>query len=95
MGLWYGQFMNVKLTPEHEAWIRRELAAGRFTSIEQAVGTAVERFMMQEENPEAFEDDLEWAKPLIAEGIADADAGRLKTPEQVMERVRAHLRAKA
>jgi antitoxin ParD1/3/4 len=87
--------VKIELTPEHEDWIRREVAAGRYTSVDQAIGTALARFIADEESPGAFDEDLDWAKPLIEEGIADADAGRLLTADEVMEQVRARLRAKA
>ena len=79
--------MQIELPKEHEDWLRTQVAAGRFTSLEEAVAEAIA-------NLKAEDDDLAWADPLVAEGLAELDRGETVPAEQVFARIEARLREK-
>ena len=54
--------MTVTLTPADHAWLARQVAAGRFSSLEAALSAAVAELKARESIP-----DLAWAKPLVEE----------------------------
>jgi Arc/MetJ-type ribon-helix-helix transcriptional regulator len=60
--------MDISLSREHKDWLTREVAAGRFPSIDAAIASAVEAMRS------IAEADLEWARPYIEE--ADASLAR-------------------
>jgi antitoxin ParD1/3/4 len=76
--------MNIQLTKEHEDWLRGQVAAGRFASLEEAIAEAVDALKSN--------DDLSWAKPLVDEGLVELDRGRAIPAEEVFARVEARLR---
>ena len=49
--------MNVALSPEHLAWLKAEVDAGRFSSIDDAIAVAIADLKVSRI------DDLSWAKP--------------------------------
>ena len=49
--------MNIPLPPDQEDWLKAQVAAGRFASLEEAIASAVAGLQAQE----AFDDT--WAKP--------------------------------
>lgn len=61
--------MNIVLPQEQQKWLEAEVAAGRFTSIDQALAAAVADFMAGEDS------DLSWAKPLVDEARAGIARG--------------------
>ena len=77
--------MNIQLTKEHEDWLRGQVAAGRFASLEEAIAEAVDSLKS--------DDDLSWAKPLVDEGLSELDRGEAIAAEEVFARVEARLRA--
>jgi antitoxin ParD1/3/4 len=78
--------MNIQLSKEHEEWLRGQVAAGRFSSLEDAVGEAIDGLRGQG-------DDFAWAKPLVEEGLAELGRGEAIPAEEVFARVEARLRA--
>jgi len=79
--------MQIELPKEHEDWLRTQVAAGRFTSLEEAVAEAVA-------NLKAEDDDLSWAEPLVKEGLAELDRGEAVPAEDVFTRIESRLREK-
>ena len=61
--------MTVTLTPEQMRWIEAAVAAGQFSSVEEAVRLAVADLMRVEFS------DLEWAKPYVDEAREDVAKG--------------------
>ncbi len=64
---------------EHEDWLRTQVAAGRYATLEDAVAEAIEG--LKDES-----DELAWAKPLVAEGLAELDRGEAVPAEEVSSR---------
>ena len=61
--------MTIQLSPEQQQWLEAQVAAGHFSSLEQAVAVAIADLMA------TAEDDLDWAKPLVDEAAAELDRG--------------------
>lgn len=80
--------MQVQLTRDHEEWLRQQVAAGRFSSFEEAVAEAIDSLKGED-------DELAWAKPLIADGLAELDRGEALEANEVFARLEGRLRAKA
>jgi len=57
--------MTITLTPADHAWLAKQVAAGRFPSLDAAVSAAVAELTAKESAP-----DLTWAKPLVDESRA-------------------------
>jgi hypothetical protein len=57
--------MTITLTPSDHAWLARQVAAGRFASLEAALGAAIAELKARDSAP-----DLSWAKPLVDESRA-------------------------
>jgi antitoxin ParD1/3/4 len=77
--------MQIQLTKEHEDWLRTQVAAGRYPSLEDAVADAIDSLKQEDE-------DFAWAKPLVDEGIAELDRGETVAAEVVFARIEARLR---
>jgi antitoxin ParD1/3/4 len=67
--------MTITLTPEQLKWLEAEVAAGRFSSIEDAVRVAVADLMAIKY--EERDDELARLRTLIDEGDTDIAAGRV------------------
>jgi antitoxin ParD1/3/4 len=79
--------MNIPLRPDQEDWLKAQVAGGRFTSLEEAVASAVAGLRAQEAVDDA------WAQPLIDEALAALDRGE-GTPwrkGEALERIKARL----
>ena len=61
--------MNIPLSQQQKDWLKAQVAAGRFASLEEAVASAVAGLQAQE----AIDDN--WAKPLIDEALEALDRG--------------------
>ena len=64
--------MNIPLKPKQGHWLEAQVAAGRFSSVAEAVEAAVARLQVQDSVDDA------WAKPFIDEAIAALDRGEGK-----------------
>jgi Arc/MetJ-type ribon-helix-helix transcriptional regulator len=62
--------MTVTLTPADHAWLTRQVAAGRFPSLEAALRAAIAELKAHESAP-----DLAWAKPLVDVSRAAIERG--------------------
>ena len=73
--------MNVRLKPHTEEWLKAQVAEGRFSSLEEAIEILVREDQVAQSALE--ETDLSWAKPYIAQGLADVEAGRTVPADEV------------
>jgi hypothetical protein len=62
--------MTITLTPADHAWLARQVAAGRFPTLEAALSAAIAELRARESEP-----DLAWAKPLVDESRAAVARG--------------------
>jgi antitoxin ParD1/3/4 len=82
--------MPITLTPSQEAWLRSHVAAGDFSSIEEAARQLIDERIAERELEGG---DLAWAKPLVDEGIAAFERGEFMTLEEQRARNRVRLAA--
>jgi len=77
--------MNIPLPPAQEDWLKEQVAAGRFASLEEAVANAVAQLQAQD----AVDDG--WAKPLIEEPLQALDRaeGAPWLGGQILEKIKA------
>jgi antitoxin ParD1/3/4 len=74
--------MTIQLSPEQQQWLEDQVAAGHFTSLNEAVAVAIADLMA------TVDDDLDWAKPLVDEAIAEVDRGEAIPSEEAWARIR-------
>ena len=79
--------MPITIDKDQDEWLHRQVANGAYRSVDEAVQAAVCRLMQDDDEL----DDLEWAKPLIAEGLAQLDRGESMSHEEVFERLAQRL----
>jgi antitoxin ParD1/3/4 len=72
----YIRAMNILLPREQQEWLEAEVAAGHFSSIDEAVAAAVA------ELKSLLDDDLTWAKPYVDEARASVARGELLSGEE-------------
>ena len=77
--------MTVQLSPEQQQWLEAQVAAGHFSSLEQAVAVAIADLMAM------ADDDLAWAKPLVDEAEAELDRGEAVSGDEGLARIRKSL----
>ena len=73
--------MTIQLSPEQQQWLEAQVAAGHFSSLEQAVAVAVADLMA------TGEDDLDWAGPLVDEAIASLERGEGIPADEAWQRI--------
>ena len=83
--------MTIQLTRDQIAILRKQVVAGRYSSIETALDCIIAGSELEDEFDDNFD---EWARPLIAEGIAEADRGELISFEQFAAEVEARLKSR-
>jgi antitoxin ParD1/3/4 len=79
--------MNVKLPPEQQKWLEAEVAAGSFSSVDEALAVAVADLMAIHKN------DLAWAKPYVEQARASVARGDILSGEEYFKRLNAKLQA--
>jgi antitoxin ParD1/3/4 len=73
--------MTIQLSLEQQQWLQAQVAAGLFSSVEQAVAVAIAELMTMSE------DDLDWAKPLVDEAAAELDRGEGVPADEAFARI--------
>ena len=73
--------MTIQLSPEQQQWLEAQVAAGHFSSLEQAVAVAIADLMA------TVEDDLDWAKSLVDEAAAELDRGEGVPADEAFARI--------
>jgi antitoxin ParD1/3/4 len=74
--------MNVSLPKEQEEWLAAEVAAGHFSSIDEALTVAVAELKALQE------DDLAWAKPYVDEARASIARGEVIPGDEFLKWLR-------
>ena len=77
--------MNISLPTEHQQWLEREVAAGHFASIDEALAVAVADLRA------LMEDDLAWAKPYVDEARDCLARGDVRSGEQFFKELNAKI----
>jgi antitoxin ParD1/3/4 len=77
--------MQIHLTKDDEDWLRAQVAAGRFASLDEALAEAIDSLRAEDEA-------VAWAKPLVEEGLAELDRGESIPAEEVFASLDALLR---
>src|SRR5438874_1776400 len=75
--------MNVKLPVEQQEWLEAQVAAGHFSSIDEALSVAVIDLMTIQN------DDLAWARPYVDQALASVARGDVMSGEEFFERLEA------
>ena len=81
--------MVIHLKPDTEQWLRAQVTRGRFCSLEEAVEVLVREDQITQAELEGT--DLAWAESHIAKGLADIEAGRTVSAEDVHTELRARF----
>jgi Arc/MetJ-type ribon-helix-helix transcriptional regulator len=76
--------MNVSLSREQQEWLEAEVAAGRFSSVDEALAAAVAELKAQE-------DDLVWAKHYVDEARASVASGDVISGEEFFKTLDAKI----
>ena len=84
--------MNIRLKPDAEAYLKAQVASGRFASVEEAIDALTRDDEVAQAELDAA--DLSWAKPYIDKGMADVEAGRTVSADTVHAELRDRFRAK-
>jgi len=77
--------MNIRLSPEQQQWLEEQVAAGRFSSVDDAVATAVADLMAGEDG------DLPWAVPYLDEAREAAARGEIVSLDEAIADIDEHL----
>ena len=64
--------MTIALSKAQQEWLNAAVGDGGFASLDEAVAVAVQRMMLDDGLDDA---ELDWARPLVAEGIAQLEQG--------------------
>jgi antitoxin ParD1/3/4 len=83
----YFDNMNIRLSPDQQAWLEAQVAAGHFSSVDDAVALAVSDLMG------IGDDDLAWAKPYVEEGRAAAARGEVISLDDAVADMDSHIAA--
>jgi antitoxin ParD1/3/4 len=79
--------MQIQLTKDHEDWLRSQVAAGRYVSLEEAIAEAIDALKSEDE-------DFALIQPLVAEGLEELDRGESVPADELFARIEASLRQK-
>jgi antitoxin ParD1/3/4 len=79
--------MTIRIRPDHQKWLEEQVAAGRFSSIDDAVAFAVADLMT------TGDDDLAWAKPYVDEARSDVAHGKTVSLDDALADIDTHLAA--
>ena len=77
--------MNISLPKEQLNWLEAEVAAGRFSSIDEAIAVAVADLKA------LSEDDLAWAKPYVDQARNSVARGDVISGEEFFKRLNAKI----
>jgi predicted transcriptional regulator len=84
--------VNIRLKPNAEAYLKAQVASGRFASVEDAIDALTRDDEIAQAELDAA--DLSWTKPYIDKGMADFEAGRTVSADTVHAELRDRFRAK-
>ena len=81
----YIDSMNISLPIEQQKWLEAEVAAGHFSSIDEALAVAVADLKS------LLEDDLVWAKPYVDQARVSVARGDVMSGEEFFKRLNAKI----
>lgn len=84
--------MEIRLKPDAEAYLKAQVASGRFDSIEDAIDALTRDDAAA--RAELGAADLWWAKAYIDKGMTDIEMGRTVSADTVHAELRGRFRAK-
>jgi antitoxin ParD1/3/4 len=79
--------MNISLPLDQQKWLEAEVAAGHFSSIDEALAIAVADLKA------LMEDDLAWAKPYVDQARAAVARGDVISGEEFFKNLNAKIDA--
>lgn len=79
--------MTIHLRPDLAAILEKQVAAGHFDTVEEALEAAI----LGLEIDTASDEDLSWVKPLIEEAEREITAGKSSPAEHVWSRLEERL----
>jgi len=82
----YIDAMNISLPKEQQEWLEAEVAAGHFSSVDEALMIAVAELKALQE------DDLAWAKPYVDEARAEIARGETIPGDEFLKWLRERTR---
>ena len=77
--------MEIRLSPKLQAVVERDMATGRFNSVEEYIAEAVE---LLHEREQWREESTEELNAKLDEAIAEAERGELMSMEEVREEMK-------
>ena len=83
--------MPIALSKSQQEWLRAAVGAGSFASIDEAIATAVQRMIVDDGMDDA---ELDWAQPLLNQGLAELDRGHSFSHDDVFAHVEAIIGAR-
>mgnify|MGYP000929536178 CR=1 FL=1 len=83
--------MMIELSPEVESLLSERVAAGKYTSIAEAVEHSVSLLVRKEQRDQ----EIERLRAEVQKGIVDLDAGRYSTLDAVKQRLQARTSFRA
>lgn len=87
--------MTIHVKPHLEAVLQAQVDAGNFPDVEAALEAAI--LALEDAasgNDDIDHEDLDWTKPYIQEGLADAAAGKTHSSEEVRAFIEQRLKAR-
>lgn len=78
--------LNVSIPPALRSWVDHRVAEGRYSSASDLVRDLLRR------DQEAAEDDAEWVRAMLAEGLASGISS--EKPETIIENIIARRKAR-
>ncbi|MFO1172953.1 MAG: hypothetical protein U1E49_18570 [Hyphomicrobiaceae bacterium] len=76
--------MKIEISAEHAEALKAAVSAGDFASVDEAVAAALDQLFMSDE-------DMSWAKPLVAEALAELERGEGIPAEKVFGELKARF----
>ena len=86
--------MTIHVKPHLEAVLKAQVDVGNFPNVEAALEAAIVALEVSNIDAGISDDDLEWVKPAIEEGLADAAAGRTHSSEEVWADIEDRLKGR-
>jgi Arc/MetJ-type ribon-helix-helix transcriptional regulator len=77
--------MNIRIPADQQRWLEKQVAAGRFASIDEAVAAAIGDLMAIDG------DDFAWARPYVDEARAAEARGEDASLDDALADIDAHL----
>ena len=83
--------MNVRLKPETAEWLKVQVAAGRYPSVEEALEIILVAARLNQ-GPVNYNPDLAWAKHYLEEGTATREARDALPADEVQRELLARVK---